>query len=280
MALVDSKINALLTLLGDDDEKIRKVARKKLLSCGEDVIPALRKIGKQDCAGLLRIEVQRLLEEHRLRKLAERFVELNRGNELDLEEATFLLAQIEYPELDVAYYKGKIDTLAEEFQKKVLSVGNNRKRVERLSHFLFQEKGFRGNFEEYYDPDNSYINRVLDRYVGIPISLSSVCLFVAKRLSLPVRGVGFPGHFLLKYEVDAEPLLFDPFNKGRILTRADCKEFLAKMGYSFHDFYLCSATSRDILSRMIRNLVLIYLENNEPAKIETLERIFSDFIME
>ncbi len=196
-----------------------------------------------------------------------------------MEQACFVLSQVEYPDLIVTDYTSKIDALAEEARNRIAGIEGEKPVVRSINHFLFKEVGFRGNKESYYDPENSYINRVLDRQLGIPISLSALYLFIAKRLELPIYGVGFPGHFLLKYK-HKSGFYIDAFNNGRILTRADCVNYLHRQGYAFYDAYLSISTSKEILARMIRNLVLIYHQSNEGKKIETLERIFSDFFMQ
>jgi len=276
--LVDSKASALVTLLGDNDERVRKIARKKLLEYGRELIPFLREIAQSDNEGIIRIEAQMLLEESRLQELTQKFVSLNQARKLDLEGACFILAKIEYADLDIPKYKRQLDELSKEAGEVTSTVTSEMQQSIILGKFLFDEKGFRGNSESYYDPQNSYINRVLDRHLGIPISLSALYLFVAKRLEIPVKGVGFPGHFLLRFSNAQTTFFIDPFNQGRILSQDDCKALINKMGYEFSDYYMNESKPRDILSRMIRNLVIVFLEANQPKKIETLERIFSDII--
>lgn len=273
------EIRALVTLLGDEDVKVSQLAREKLLEFGEPAHQILRDVAFSDSEGKTRIAAQALLEDIRLHRLAADFKKLNRDSNFDLERACFILAQIEYPELNVPKYVNKIDQLAFEAEKRVFRVQDEREKVEVMNNFLFDEVGFHGNSRSYYEPENSYVNKVLDRHVGIPISLSAIYLFIAERLSLPIYGVGFPGHFLLKYHSDSNLFYIDAFNSGQILSQQDCKSSLNQLGYSFQPYYLKSSKSRDILARMIRNLVLIYLQKNQKNKIDTLERIFSDFVM-
>jgi len=279
MSKQEREINALITLLGDDDLKVKNVAQQKLLELGEPTQQTLRQVAFSDSDGRTRIAAQGLLEDFRLEQLAQDFKKLNCESDFDLESACFILAKIEYPELNIQKYVNKIDGLALEAEQRVNGVDEDRDKVQVINHFLFEEKGFRGNEESYYEPENSYINKVLDRQTGIPISLSAIYLFLARRLNLPVDGVGFPGHFLLKYRSDSRPFFIDAFNSGQILSQQDCKHFIKKMGYTFYPYYLNASESRDILARMIRNLVLIFLQKNQQNKIDTLERIFSEFVM-
>ena len=272
------EIKALITLLGDEDVQVRDIARKRLLGCGDQGTAALEKVASIDAEGRIRIEARSILEKNRLNRLAREFYGLNETSDFDLERAAFILARIEYPEIEVAKYTSQVDDLAMKAEKRISCESEEKRRVEMLGKFLFEEQEFKGNEAAYYDPQNSYINRVLERRLGIPISLSAIYLFVAKRLRLPVHGVAFPGHFLLKYDFDADFIFIDAFNRGQVLTISECAEFLKKMGYPFADVSLVPANPKDILARMMRNLVLIYSQNNQTHKIDTLERIFSDLV--
>ncbi|MFQ5676847.1 MAG: SirB1 family protein, partial [bacterium] len=246
---------------------------------GDSARHILESVVFNDTEGRTRIAARTVLEDIRLDKLTQDFRLLNNSHDLDLERACFILAQIEYPNLDVPRYRNTIDQLAEEAAQRICRLEDDREKVDVINHFIFDEKRFRGNVRSYYEPENSYINKVLDRRVGIPISLSAIYLFIARRLALPVYGVGFPGHFLLKYHRESQVFFIDAFNGGQVLTQQDCRGFLRKMGYAFQPYYLNTSGSRDILARMIRNLVLIYIQKNQQNKIDTLEKIFSDFVM-
>ncbi len=273
------EIKALITLLGDDDFKIKNLAWRKLLEWGESANQLLRDVAFSDSEGRIRIEAQVLLEEIRLDNLTSNFNKIIQPSEFDLEQACFILAQIEYPNLDISRYIEKIEYLADEAQKRIWGIHEETQQVENINHFLFYEQGFRGNVDSYFDPENSYINKVLDRCLGIPISLSALYLFITKRLNLPIYGVGLPGHFLLKFKRDSKLFFIDAFNSGKILSRDDCERFINKMGYEMFDSHLAISTSKDILARMIRNLILIYHQSNQRKKIDTLEKIFSNFFM-
>lgn len=279
MSKQEREINALITLLGDDDLKVKNIAQQKLLELGEPAQQTLRQVAFSDSDGRTRIAAQALLEGFRLERLAQDFNKINRVSDFDLESACFILAKIEYPELDIQQYVNKIDQLALETERRLYGIQGERDKVEVINHFLFDEKGFHGNEKSYYEPENSYINKVLDRQTGIPISLSAIYLFLAGRLNLPVCGVGFPGHFLLKYRSNSRPFFIDAFNSGQILSQQECEHFLRKRGYAFHPYYLNTSESRDILARMIKNLVLIYLQKNQQNKINTLVKFFSEFVM-
>ena len=153
-----------------------------------------------------------------------------------------------------------MDQLGQTLRARIASESAPERQIAALNALLFGEEGFRGNAVNYYDPRNSYLNEVLDRRLGIPITLSLIYVEVGRRAGLPLSGVGFPAHFLVAYE--AEPrLLVDPFNCGRMLTIADCEQLLRdSFGSSgrLEPQYLAASSPRQILVRLISNLKAAY----------------------
>jgi regulator of sirC expression with transglutaminase-like and TPR domain len=190
----------------------------------------------------------------------------------DLEEGCLLLSRFAHPELESEGYQGLLDAMAEELRAVVKHERWPDGVIRVINHYLFTEKGFHGNTVHYYDPDNSYLNRVLDRRVGIPITLSALYLLLARRLDLPIVGIGMPSHFLVQCEVPGHDLFIDPFNGGQLLTKAECATFLINSGYGFKEQYLQPATDQEMLVRMIRNLIYIYGERQESRKVRWLNR--------
>src|SRR3954454_20258212 len=140
---------------------------------------------------------------------------------LDLADLALQLARDEYANLDVEGYLAELEAMAREVRHYLR--GSLSARVHGLCRYLFHDMGFRGNARDYYDPRNSYLNEVLDRRTGIPISLSAVALAVGTRAGFTLAGVGLPGHFVVKaVDTDGE-VLFDPFHGGRVLTPEDCE---------------------------------------------------------
>ena len=193
----------------------------------------------------------------------ERFAELARlpDAKIDLALAALWIAAEEYPSLDVRAYLARLDALAAAAAPRLGEAAPEAERAERLLRFLYQEQGFTGNEKSYDDPRNSYLNEVLDRRTGIPITLALVLLEVARRLELPLRGVSFPGHFLVKLDGPALRVL-DPF-RGRVLEVSECRARLhAALGPDARfdpERHLRAATPREILVRMLTNLKQLYL---------------------
>jgi regulator of sirC expression with transglutaminase-like and TPR domain len=186
------------------------------------------------------------------RSATARFAELvaRADDEIPLDEAALLIAAHARPELDVAAELGRLDELA---------AGCKEPTLDALAHRLFDELGFRGNAEDYQDPDNSYLDQVLRRRLGIPISLSVLTIEVGRRLGVMLDGVGMPGHFLVRHRTDPNTFL-DPFGGGRRLDVAGCQDiFTALGGTGWQDSYVAPVGARAILARTLLNLQGVFL---------------------
>jgi regulator of sirC expression with transglutaminase-like and TPR domain len=174
---------------------------------------------------------------------------------------------MEYPNLDVEKYLRQLDWYAARVQQMLPTVPETHDVIIALNRVLFDEEAFRGNQEEYYDPRNSFLNDVLERRLGIPITLALVYMEVAQRIGFPLFGVGMPGHFLLKhYDIEGEETILDPFHGGNILTRADCQSRLDAIYSSqiaLQPEFLQTVTRRQMLTRMLNNLRQIYMEGRD-----------------
>jgi regulator of sirC expression with transglutaminase-like and TPR domain len=182
---------------------------------------------------------------------------------IDLVRASLIIAQTEYPDVDIEAYCRRIEDLARRVQRLVPDLGDPSESIAALNRVLFEEEGFLGNREHYYDPRNSFLNEVLQRKLGIPITLAAVYMEVAHRAGFPLVGVGMPGHFLLKhYDVDGREILIDPFNRGSILTAKDCQRTLDEIyggQMPLQPEFLMAVSRRQVLVRMLNNLKSIYL---------------------
>jgi len=189
---------------------------------------------------------------------------------IDLVRAALTIAQTEYPDLDAKVYCERIEDLARRVKRLVPDLGDPSESIVALNRVLFEEEGFRGNREDYYDPHNSFLNDVLDRKLGIPITLAVVYMEVAHRIGFPLVGVGMPGHFLLKhYDVEGREILLDPFNRGSILTAKDCQRCLDEIyggQMPLQPEFLMAVSRRQVLVRMLNNLKSIYLSGRNFRK--------------
>jgi len=180
--------------------------------------------------------------------------------EIDLAEAALWVAAEEYPGLDVARWLERLAGLAEAARVQLLGARSTSERIARLNAYLYEQQGFGGNRDDYYDPRNSFLNDVLERRTGIPITLAIVYLSVAQRAGVPALGVGFPGHFLVRCD-EPEEILVDPF-AGAVVSRDECAEWLrtaAGADAPFDPRLLEPTPAREIVARLLRNLKQIWL---------------------
>ena len=184
----------------------------------------------------------------------------------DVFEGAMRIAKVVYPELDVPRYRGRIEEFGRDARGCLNSKG--RRAVEQFNAFFFDTLGFHGNDKDYYDPRNSYLNDVIERRIGIPITLSAVYCEVARRAGLRAYGVGFPGHFLVKCVLADGDVMVDPFNT-RTVSRDDCQDLLNRFSPGsppVSDEMFDIAGPRDILSRMLNNLRRIHAGRGEFAR--------------
>jgi regulator of sirC expression with transglutaminase-like and TPR domain len=185
---------------------------------------------------------------------------------IDLERAAFYIAQEAYPELDVEEYVALLDTMADEVRDRLPVEDYPLRTLKVLNDYLYGELGFKGNQTDYYNPQNSFLNDVLDRRTGIPITLALVYLSLAQRIAFPMEGIALPGHFLIR-PVQSEMAIFvDAFNQGEILFEQDCETLLHKMfgdRIAMREQFLAPATNRQFLARMLTNLKATYASSGD-----------------
>lgn len=190
---------------------------------------------------------------------------------LNLARAGLLFAQSHYPNLDCATYLRQIDQIASDISARLDGENAANERLALMNAYLFTELGFAGNTDNYYDPRNSFLNEVLDRRIGLPISLSVLYLEIAQRLAIPARGIAFPGHFLIGVTTEAGDLIVDAFDNGAHLPRAQFIQRLRERSPGDRSLQaleraLGPASKRDILLRQLRNLKAVYSELGDVEK--------------
>ncbi len=267
--LTDRDIRAILDLLTDDDEAVAQVVKEKLFDMGREAVVRVRAAAGPDHRA--RRIVDGLLRRLEGPSLEAQFGNLPRTSEgdVDLETGIFVIARFGYPLVDVEGCAAILDRMAGDLTHRVSAEDHPIHVVRTLNAYLFEEQGFRGGAVS--DPDNSFMNCVLERRVGIPITLSAVYLLVGRRLRLPLFGVGMPGHFIVKHGDGNPEVFFDPFSGGRVITRNECREIVTRMGFPFEEGHLAATPNRHILLRMMNNLLIsVYLPRGDEEKARAL----------
>jgi len=202
---------------------------------------------------------------------------------IDLARACLMIAQDAYPGLDVDRYMGEIERMAIRLRGRLPKTGGAEERVVALNQFLYEDLGYWGNTDDYYDPRNSYLNEVIERKTGIPITMSILYMELGRRIGVPLEGVSFPGHFLVRLRLRGGTLVLDPFAGGAPQSQAELRSRVKRVipdGVADDlpaaelplDQFLEPATNRQILSRLLRNLKGIYREKPE-RMLDVLNRM-------
>jgi regulator of sirC expression with transglutaminase-like and TPR domain len=216
------------------------------------------------------------------------YQEINQPDpQIDLAKAALYIAQAEYPDLDIAEYLNALDVMAAEVEERLPVERYPLRIIQSLNKYFYDDLGFIGNTSDYYDPRNSFLNEVIDRRTGIPITLSLVYLEVARRIEFPMVGINMPGHFLIRPEFQDVGIFVDAFNRGEILFDSDCEQRLAQIygrPVQLQPSFTEPIGHRQLLARMLTNLKLIYLNRKDLHKalavVEHTLLLFPDAPME
>jgi regulator of sirC expression with transglutaminase-like and TPR domain len=198
-------------------------------------------------------------------------------DEIDLGRAALVIAQAEYPSLQVETYLARLDQIAAVVRDRSAGENSPYRLIASLNHVLFTQEGYRGNRDDYYDPKNSFLNDVIERRIGIPIALSVLYMEVARRADLRLHGVGFPGNFLVKYAGDEGEIVVDPFDKGEVRTTEELQEMLDRLyggKVRLQPEFLSRISNKQIIQRMLANLKAIYRRQENFLKaVSVVERL-------
>jgi len=216
------------------------------------------------------------------------YSEINKSDaKIDLAKAALYFALEDDRKFDPDEYLNALDTMANEVQETLPETLYPLQILKSINNYLYNDLGFTGNTTNYYDPRNSFLNQVIDRRIGIPITLSLIYLEIAKRINFPMVGIGMPGHFLIRPDFPEAGIYVDAFHQGEILFPQDCQARLAEIygqPVELQPQFLATVSNKQFLGRMLTNLKAIYLNQNKGLKaITVIERIlllFPDAIME
>ena len=271
--LGEKQRKALISLLADDDPGVYQTVRQKIISCGPVATEWLKEF-RLSGDFVLRRRVYEILDHFGRQTADTRFLAfcLNQGEDFDLEQSALLLAQTQYPDINAEAYRALLDEFAGELRERLDLNGNPATILGVINDYLFRELEFSGDGKDYYNPENSYLNKVLDKRKGNRNSLSLIYLLLARRLRLPMAGIGLPGHFLCRYQSATREIFVDAFHHGKLLTKTDCVRLVMQWRQSFEESCLAPVSARRILLRICADLHQIYTQIKSPAQAGRLQR--------
>lgn len=264
-------MRALLSLLDTESESSVRVLIQQMRSFSDEQLRRLAELAA--AVSPVQRHVDLLLSEREAPRVQALFLEwMSAGQQL--EDGVLLVARTGYPRLDAAAVRRELDELAAEVRP-YLPAGERVKQLKALTHRLHNVHRFHGNRSEHDDPENSYLNRVLERRTGLPISLSILYVLVGRRLDLPIFGVALPGHFIAALRTTGPTIYFDPFDSGAVLTTPEIVQRVRQTGLVFHTEHLRPADSHTIIRRMLTNLVNSFDASKDLERLSLVRRYLS-----
>jgi regulator of sirC expression with transglutaminase-like and TPR domain len=285
MLIEPAEINALIKLVDDPDEDIHLHVRQKIIDYGKHAIPYIEKAwGAPGANEALRIQLELIQHQIQFTLVKENLLNWSLEKEPDLLEGFILISQYEYPDISPLYIKKYLDKIKQDIW---IELNPNLTAFEQIKVFnkvFFEIYGFRGNAKNYHSPKNSFINTVLESKKGNPLSLSIVYMHIAQMLDLPLYGINLPNHFVLGYVDIALSRLtgnsksnvvfyVNPYSKGALLMNGDLERFLYELKLPLKDEFMLPCNAKDILIRVMNNLINSYKLDGKDEKINELKEL-------
>ena len=268
---------ALFSLLDDSQPGVHDAVRARLRFHGESAIGPLREMMEAN-NGMNADEVKEIVDvirfEHAVRRIGS--LDFTQARGTALEDAVFLVAKYGHPEAQEAAYRQRLDEMSQDIRILAGLHATSLELTMRLRSYLFTDLGFSGNRDDYYHPDNSFMNKVIDLRRGIPITLSVLMLLLGRRLHLPLYGIGMPMHFLVQFDDGSRSFYIDAFNEGAIITRDQCKQMLASSGITLTHSMLEPVSEQAIVERMIRNLFVAYRQSGNSFETQRVGALLAE----
>jgi len=270
------EIESLIYLLEDPDPEVQTGVQKRFKEIGEHAVPLLDQYRSETVRNSEKESISEIIYQITFNNVLDEFsgiLEQGISNRRQLEYALLTLSKFGNPTLRVQEYQKKLDKLSSHIGSEIAYTPSITEKMQILLQYVFRELRFRGDSSDYHHPDNAYLDRVIDRRKGLPIMLSTVVMFLGRRLNLPFYGVNMPIHFMLMYKTHNQDILIDPFDGGTIVTYNQCCYFLKKNGIEPRPEHLEKADESDILVRCIRNLKHSYSKNGNEQRVTGLQKL-------
>ena len=248
-----SRLEALVTLLGDESATIHEIARDELIRSGQAAIPHLKRAARLDHAAT-RGRARALLVDHERARARRRMIQYVGQGGIELEPALFLMSRLERPDFDALPYKKALDAFAKGVQRRLREDPNTPPAMA-LAEYLGGQLGFCGKAQDYHHPDRIYLHRVIETKTGLPLSLSALYILVGRRLGIRAAVLPFPGHVLLRVYGKEGPILIDPFHGGEVRTHEECLETLKRQGLEARARWFHDAPDALLIQRQLMNLM-------------------------
>ncbi|MFA6275181.1 transglutaminase-like domain-containing protein [Pedobacter sp. UC225_61] len=275
-----AEIDALVKLLDDPDEEIYQHVQQRLLSYGNEVITYLESAWEQSLDTLLQERIENIVHTIQFNNVKEDLNLWYQSGAFDLLQGALIINRYQYPDLDEQAIINQIEEIKREIWVGLQYEMSSIEKIKLINHVFYNQYGFGGNTKNHHDPQNSYLNQVLESKKGNQISLAIIYATLAQKLDIPVYGVNLPQHFILGYidESNAEKeygVLFyiNAFNKGAIFGKHDVDQFLRQLNLEPQPGFYSPCSNTEIIRRIIRNLISAYENLGAAEKVEELKEL-------
>jgi len=281
---IDSKIKALLHLLDDPNEEVFMHVSKNLLNQGVEIIPELEKVWETSLNQILQERIENLIQGIQFVSVQNLLTKWKNEGAANILEGAFNIAKYQYPDLKLEQVEKQFENLKRDVW---LEINNNLTALEKtrvINHVFYEIHGFSGNSSNFYAPQNSYINLVLENKKGNPLTLGIIYIALAQNLDIPVYGVSMPKNFILSYIdeyniglLKQNEVLFyiNPFNKGAVLGKREIDYFLKQQKLEPDKSYYSPCTNIEVIKKLILNLIYSYEKLGYPEKVDDMKQLFN-----
>ena len=279
----DKELNALISLLEDPDKEVFDSVKSRLVKLGIEVLPELENAWESNFDSLVQDRAEKIIHEIHFKEIVKSLKKWIQKKDKNLLEAWFIISKYQYPDIDEQFYRTKIYNLVSQINLEVEQTYSELEKISAFNRVFFTQNGFRGNTRNFQSPDNSFINTVIDKHIGNPLTLSMLYIIIAEKINLPICGVNMPKHFIIGFEdvneINGDPIKFyiNPFNKGAILNRQDLEVYLKREKLKEDSKYFTPCGNTTVIKRLLNNLFhsFTFQSKNEKAQeIITLIRLF------
>jgi regulator of sirC expression with transglutaminase-like and TPR domain len=283
----NAEINALIKLLDDPDEEVYEHVEQKLLEYGYEVVEFLENTWEKSLDGLLQDRIEHIVHQIQFNTVKEDLNLWYLSGAFDLLQGALIVNRYQYPDLDEQKVINQLEEIKREIWISLQYEMSSLEKIKLVNHVIYQQFGFSGNTKNHHDPQNSYLNQVLDSKKGNQITLAIIYSSIAQKLDLPVYGINLPQHFILGYMDESRQdgnnngVLFyiNAFNKGNIFGKHDVDQFLRQLNLKPYPEYYLPCSNINIIRRVIRNLITAYENLGQEEKVKELN-ILQDIIAE
>lgn len=278
-----NEIKALISLLEDPDHNIYFQVKNKLIELGTDVIPDLEDAWEKNFDSLMQRRTEQIIHDIQLNFNLNELNDWVESPEKDLLKAWLIISRYQYPDLDTENVELQIEQLIKEIWIELNNNLTTLEKIKLINYILFEVHEYKGNIRNFYAPENSYVNDVLNNKKGSPLSLSLLYLIIAQKCELPIQGVNLPKHFIIAYINEelytGDPIKFyiNPFSQGTILSRHDLESFLEKEKLELKTMFFSPCGNKTIIRRLLANLLQSYSKNGNKEKSEEIQSFIQLF---